>query len=127
LPAENRRSVDSLAPGEHVVMLESDFGTVKHTVNVESAATASLVVPLTASEAGTVSGWVSLSAPVEVQIFENKRLLGTSQSDRLMVSAGRHELEIVNEPLGYRAVTVVQVPAGKWRRSGSSGRRAVSR
>ena len=108
-------------------MLESDFGTVKHTVNVESAATASLVVPLTASEAGTVSGWVSLSAPVEVQIFENKRLLGTSQSDRLMVSAGRHELEIVNEPLGYRAVTVVQVPAGKWRRSGSSGRRAVSR
>ena len=105
--------VDSLAPGEHIVVLESDFGTVKHTVNVESAATASLVVPLTAGDATTVSGWVSLSAPVEVQIFENKRLLGTSQSDRLMVSAGRHELEIVNEPLGYRAVTVVQVPPGK--------------
>jgi serine/threonine protein kinase len=105
--------IDSLVPGEHVVMLESDFGTVKHTVSVESAATASLVVPLTAGDGAPPSGWVSLSAPVEVQIFENKRLLGTSQSDRLMVSSGRHEFEIVNEPLGYHAVTVIQVPAGK--------------
>jgi len=71
------------------------------------------VVPLTPAEGAPVSGWLSVAAPVDVQIFENKRLLGTSQSDRIMVSAGRHEIEIVNEVLGYRSVKTVQVPAGR--------------
>jgi hypothetical protein len=105
--------VENLAPGEHAVALDSDFGSVKHTVTVQAATTASLVVPLTASEGVPVSGWVSLAAPAELQIYENKRLLGTSKSDRVMVSAGRHELEIVNEALGYRASTIVQVSPGK--------------
>jgi hypothetical protein len=30
-----------------------------------------------------------------------------------MVSAGKHELEIVNQPLGFHETTVVQVLAGK--------------
>jgi hypothetical protein len=105
--------VENLTPGEHAVALDSDFGSVKHTVTVQAATTASLVVPLTTSEGVPVSGWVSLAAPAELQIYENKRLLGTSKSDRVMVSAGRHELEIVNEALGYRASTVVQVSPGK--------------
>ena len=95
------------------MVLESSFGTVKQTVTVTAATTASLVVPLSAGESAPLSGWVAVSAPVDVQIFENKQLLGTSQSDRLMVSAGRHELEIVNQTLGYRVMKTVQVPAGK--------------
>lgn len=105
--------VEGIAPGEHAVVLESSFGTVKQTVTVTAATTASLVVPLSAGESAPLSGWVAVSAPVDVQIFENKQLLGTSQSDRLMVSAGRHELEIVNQTLGYRVTKTVQVPAGK--------------
>ena len=49
----------------------------------------------------------------DVQLFENKRLLGSSQSDRIMVSAGRHEFEFVNETLGYRTARTVQVAPGK--------------
>ena len=66
-----------------------------------------------ASESAPVSGWVSLAVPAEVQIFENKRLVGTSKSDRVMMSAGRHELDLVNEAIGYRASTIVQVSPGK--------------
>ena len=105
--------VSALTPGEHSVVVESDLGTVKQTVTVEAGTTASLTVPLAAAEGAPVSGWLSVSAPADVQIFENKRLVGSSQTDRLMVTAGRHELEIVNETLGYRAVRTVQVPAGK--------------
>jgi PEGA domain len=105
--------VSELAPGEHSVVVESDLGTVKQTVTVEAGVTASLTVPLAAAEGAPVSGWLSVSAPADVQIFENKRLVGSSQTDRLMVTAGRHELEIVNDALGYRAVRTVQVPAGK--------------
>jgi serine/threonine protein kinase len=106
-------TVGELAPGEHAVLLESDFGAVKQIVSVEPGLTASLLVPLSAAEGAPVSGWMSVTAPADVQIFENKRLLGSSQSDRLMVSAGRHEVEIVNDTLGYRSARTVQVSAGK--------------
>jgi hypothetical protein len=105
--------VSDLAPGTHTVSVESALGSVKQSVTVEAGTTASVVVPLTPPENALVSGWISVSAPVDVQLFENKRLLGTSQSDRIMVSAGHHEIEIVNEPLGYRITRTVQVPAGK--------------
>jgi hypothetical protein len=62
---------------------------------------------------GPVSGWISLKAPFRVQIFEAGQLLGTTDADRLMLAAGRHELELVNESLGYRVTRVVQVPPGK--------------
>ena len=71
------------------------------------------MVPLGAADGAPVSGWIAVTAPADVQVFENKRLLGTSQSDRLMVSAGRHDIEIVNETLGYRAARTVQVSPGK--------------
>jgi len=103
-----------LAPGEHVVTLESALGSVKQTVSIESGMTASLVVPLGgAAEGAPVSGWISVQSPIELQVYEGDRLLGTSRSDRIMVSAGRHEINIVNEALGYRATRVLQVPAGK--------------
>src|SRR5206468_7101912 len=106
-------TVQGLAAGEHAVTLESDFGAVKQVVTVEAGGTASLIVPLGAPEGTPVSGWLSISAPTDVQVFENKRLLGSSQTDRLMVSAGRHELELVNDILGYRATRTVQVAPGK--------------
>jgi serine/threonine protein kinase len=106
-------TVDDLSAGEHVVTVTSDMGTVKQRVMIAAGANASVVVPLGGGEGAPVSGWVSVSAPADVQLFENKRLLGSSQSDRIMVSAGRHEFEFVNETLGYRATKTVQVQAGK--------------
>jgi hypothetical protein len=47
-----------------------------------------------------------------VQIYENQRLLGSSNSPQITVPAGRHELEIVNETLGYRVARTVQVTGG---------------
>jgi hypothetical protein len=107
-------TVPDLAPGEHAVLLESANGTVKQIVAIEAGITASLMVPLGGSTEGApISGWIAVTAPADVQVFENKRLLGTSQSDRLMVSSGRHDIEIVNETLGYRATRTVQVSPGK--------------
>jgi hypothetical protein len=71
-----------------------------------------LTVPL-APEGAPVSGWMAISAPGVVELFEAGRLLGTSQSDRLMVSAGRHDIEIVSEALGFKVTRVVQVTPGK--------------
>jgi len=108
-------TVTDLAPGEHAVLLSSAAGSSRQTVTVERGATASLVVSLAASENANapVSGWISVTAPVGVQLFENNRLLGTSATDQIMVSAGRHDIDLVNETLGYRVTRTVQVPPGK--------------
>ncbi len=106
-------TVSDLAPGEHAVVLSHASGSSKQTVTVERGATASLLVSLATSESMPQPGWISVAAPVGVQLFENNRLLGTSATEQIMVPAGRHEIEIVNEALGYRVTRTVQVPAGK--------------
>jgi hypothetical protein len=63
--------------------------------------------------AAPLAGWISAKAPFVVEIHENGRLLGTTETDRLMLAAGAHQLEFVNEPLGFRAARTVHVPPGK--------------
>jgi hypothetical protein len=60
-----------------------------------------------------VAGWISITAPIDVQVFESGRLLGTSQSQRIMLGVGRHELDLSNDALGYRSSRVIQVQPGK--------------
>ena len=106
-------TVEGLAPGSHMVRIENELRSITQEVKIEAGTTASLMVPLTASSNAPSSGWISVKAPVEVQIFENGRLLGTSQADRIMVSVGRHHLQIVNEALGYRESHTVNIAAGR--------------
>jgi hypothetical protein len=107
-------TITDLAPGDHRVELQSEGVTARHTVTVQAGGTASLVVPIgSGSSAGPVSGWVTVKAPFAMEIREQGRLIGTTDTDRLMMAAGRHELDFVSEPLGYRATRVVQVGPGK--------------
>jgi hypothetical protein len=107
-------TLDGLTPGSHTVVLANELSSVTHEVSVEAGATASLVVPMSSTPQGApVSGWIAVAAPAEVQVYENTRLLGTSRSDRIMVSAGRHELEIVNEALDFRTTRTVTVSPGQ--------------
>jgi hypothetical protein len=103
-----------LAPGDHQVELQSEGASARHTVNVQAGGTASLVVPMgAAAPGGPVSGWVAVKAPFTLEIREQGRLLGTTETDRIMMASGRHDLELVSESLGYRATRVVQVLPGK--------------
>ena len=105
--------VTGLMPGPHQVILETDTERVSEQVLIEAGGTASLVVPMQRQPTGSVSGWIVVTAPAEVQIYENQRLLGTSRTDRIMVPVGRHELEFVNESLGFRATRNVDVGNGQ--------------
>ena len=105
-------TVEGLAPGAHSVVLENDLGSITQDVKIEAGTTASLLVPMGAPKNAPVSGWIAVTAPTPLQIFEEGRLLGSSQSDRIMVSVGRHELLLVNEALGYSQAQVVTVTPG---------------
>jgi hypothetical protein len=56
---------------------------------------------------------VSIEAPFEMKIFEEGTLLGTTSSNRIMLPAGAHAFELMNEDLDFRTSMSVQVTAGK--------------
>jgi hypothetical protein len=61
---------------------------------------------------GIFSGWIAVFAPFPLQVFEKRKLIGTTDSERIMLSAGRHDLELVNEQLGFRENRPVDVKPG---------------
>jgi hypothetical protein len=108
-------TVKGLTAGTHRVVLENETGSFSDDVVIEAGAIASLVVPLNkpAAAGANVSGWIAINAPADLQVYEGGRLVGSSRSDRIMVAVGRHELEMVNEALGYRFTRTVDVTPGQ--------------
>lgn len=56
-------------------------------------------------------GGIKLSCPIELQVFENNNLLGSSAGP-IAVNEGPHTLDLVNETLGYRSRQTVNVKSG---------------
>jgi PEGA domain len=102
-------NISDIAPGQHAVSIKSDHGTVQRSVTVERGQTASLVVSLIAQSS---FGWVTISTPVVMQVFEGDQKFGTTETDRIVMSAGRHNLKIVSARLGFQISRSVEVPAG---------------
>jgi hypothetical protein len=104
-------SVPDLSPGLHTVVMQQNGETQTERVIIENGRTASLVVSMGAAQK-TAAGWVRIDVPADVQIFENGRVIGNSDFERIMLPVGRHDLEFVNEPLGYRERRAVQIAPG---------------
>jgi len=99
-------TVHDLTVGRHAVVLEGPAGSVASTVRIRENETASLDVPI-------YSGWLAVFAPVEMQIIEGGRVLGTTTGTRLMVAPGTHQIELVSEEFGYRSTETVEVKPGE--------------
>ena len=121
-----------LPPGDHIMVLSADGQARTIPLSIAAGAQVSQFIELptntpaealpapTAAPAPAapatplvVAGWISITAPIDVQVYEGGRLVGTSQSQRIMLGVGRHELALSNETLGYKASRVVQVTEGK--------------
>jgi len=108
--------IDQLSPGEHDVAVKTSSGVVHRKVKVESRETVSLIVSSTTAppEPGAVAaGWITISSPVALQLREGGKVIGTTETDRLMLPAGDHDIEMSNEALGFTAKRSVRVTAGK--------------
>ena len=99
-------TIEQLKPGSYKVLLESRAGTVQTRATVADGETAVLDVPIFA-------GWIAVFAPVQLQIKENGRVLGTSESGRIMVPPGRHVLRLSNAERSYESTHVVEVLPGE--------------
>ncbi len=104
--------IAGLEPGIHVVSLRHGSTSMTQQVTVRAGDTLSLVVPLAQFDAAS-PGWVVIASPIELHLYEGGRLINTSRADRVLMLAGRHDLRLVNLPLGFETARVVQVTPGK--------------
>jgi hypothetical protein len=97
--------VDDLAPGLHSITVESDWGSADEAATVE----AGKVTPLVLS----TIGYIKVTAPVELHVSEQGKSYGTTGSGPVMVPAGRHHFDLVNQAVAVRVRQFVEVLPGK--------------
>ena len=103
-----------LEPGARKVQVVGAGRTLERRVDLYAGETVSVIITaaVAAAPAGPAAGWLTVSAPVVLQIIEGKDIIGTTQSSRLLLPAGKHELQLTNESLGISERRTVQVSAG---------------
>jgi hypothetical protein len=109
-------AIEALPPGEHDVSVKTGSGVIHRTVQVQSRETVSLIVSSAAppvDRGAVAAGWITITAPVTLQLREGGKVIGTTESDRLMLPAGDHAIEFSNEALGFTARRTLRVTAGK--------------
>jgi hypothetical protein len=62
--------------------------------------------------AGPAAGWLTVNSPIALDILEGGSIVGTSQSPKIMLPVGRHELRFASPVLGFSDRRVVQVNPG---------------
>lgn len=104
-------TVAALPPGSHRVEVHSAAGVLSRTVEIVAGQTASVIVTASATAPPPGAGWMAVASPIPLQLFESGDLIGTSDSPRIMLPAGRHSITVTNQALGYSDTKAVQVPA----------------
>lgn len=103
--------VSDLAPGQHVVALEGPSGTSRQNVMVEAGTISSLSVAMPAA-VGASGGWITVASPIALQLYENGALIGSTETRRIMLPAGKHVITVANTALGFERAETVQVSPG---------------
>jgi archaellum component FlaG (FlaF/FlaG flagellin family) len=101
-------TVPDLAAGTHTLAVRFSGGTVEQRVDVAQGTTGSvhIVAPQTPVSA---PGWLTVDVASPLQIFEQDKLVGTTNIGRLLLPPGVHVLDFVSDELGFRAQRTVTV------------------
>jgi len=106
--------ITNLPAGSHEVTVTGTGGTVHQRVQVSPGATTTVMVPLPAAPPPqSTGGWLSITAPTELQVFEGDRLLGTTRVDPLMLPTGTHTLRLSSASAGVDLTRVVKIARGR--------------
>jgi hypothetical protein len=106
--------ITDLPAGAHDVVVTGTGRTVRQRVQVSPGATTTVMVPLPAAvPPQSTGGWLSITAPTELQVFEGDRLLGTTRVNPLMLPTGTHTLRLSSESAGINLRRVVSIKRGR--------------
>jgi hypothetical protein len=99
-------TLSKLKPGRHTLVLQGSAGTITKTVAVKAGET------VLVSE-GIFSGWLAVFSGIPLNIYVGGQLRGTTEDGQLMLSAGAHAVELVNERLNYRETKNFTIEPGQ--------------
>ena len=68
--------------------------------------------PVAAASSQLLAGMLAVTAPVPLRLYEKGRLVGTTEAESTMLPQGTHQLEFVNEAVGFRARRTVSIKSG---------------
>jgi hypothetical protein len=108
-------SFAALSPGVHHITVVTRGVSIRRDVTIEPQRTIDLeLMPTAAAPTGSggSGGWLVVSSPFDVEIWENGALIGSSRSARVMLSPGSHSIDVVSQLLGYRDHRTIVVTAG---------------
>jgi len=85
--------------------------------DVSAGSAPTVVTPPAAPRAPSASpqglaGMLTVTAPVPLRIFLKGRLVGTTEAESTMLAQGTHELEFVNDAVGFRVRRTVSIKPG---------------
>ena len=111
-------TVTGLAPGEHQITVRAEGTVIRRSVTIQPNEHTVLVVSpversVPAAVANAAGGWLTVASPIALTIREGGKVLGSTDSERLMLPAGEHTLELNNDALGFQARRTVKLEPGK--------------
>jgi len=105
-------TIRGVSAARHNIAIGQGSTVVTRSVDVANGATASVFVSLS-GQGAAATGTLAIEAPVELRIVENGQLLGVSNGAPIVLSAGKHQLDLVNDTLELRVARSVTVEGGK--------------
>ena len=105
--------VADVPPGQHRVTVSAGDNTINRTVNVTRGTTATLVVSTAPGTASAAGGWLTVQTPIDMEILQDGRILGSTRMERVMLPVGSHRIEFANAGLEVSVDRTVQIAAGK--------------
>lgn len=98
--------VDDVAAGMREVELKLGANSVRHSVEVKAGRATTI-------DSGVYVGWLALFSSIELTVREHGRVLALDERNRVMLSAGPHELTLENRALGFRTARRVEITSGE--------------
>jgi hypothetical protein len=99
-------SVEGVAPGKHLVALESNVGAVQRSVTVTAGVVAEV-------DESIFAGFLTVYSPFELSITEGSRAFRADERNEIMLPAGRHDLRLSNRALGFEEIRSVDLTPGQ--------------
>ncbi len=99
-------TVDELSVGRHAVELVLRGNTVRESVDIRASKTTTL-------RTSVYQGWLALFSPIEVKAAADGRPLTLDGQNRVLLSAGTHELKLQNGALGYEDTRTIAIKPGE--------------
>ena len=106
----------ALADGTKVgnrVLTASRAASAKTTTTSPAVDRATDAAAIAQAAARERRGGIRISSPIQVQVLEGERILGSSSGRPIVTTPGRHELDFINTAIGYRSHQTVDIKPGQ--------------